>query len=47
LPLSISRASPIASRRLGDGFDPNRLRVQWDDTDEFTDCIAAKLELAQ
>jgi hypothetical protein len=30
---------------LGDGLEPDRLRVQWDDTDEVTDCIAAKLEL--
>jgi hypothetical protein len=32
---------------LGDGFEPDRLRVQWDDNDEVTDCIAAKLERAQ
>jgi hypothetical protein len=30
---------------LGDGLEPDRLRVQWDDTDVVTDCIAAKLEL--
>jgi hypothetical protein len=39
--------SEVTGVVLGDGFDPNRLRVQWDDTDEVTDCIAAKLELAQ
>ena len=39
--------SEVTGVALGDGFDPNRLRVQWDDTDEVTDCIAAKLELAQ
>src|SRR5262245_26493788 len=29
---------------LGDAFEPGRLRVRWDDNDEITDCISAKLE---
>jgi hypothetical protein len=32
---------------VGDAFEPDRLRVRWDDNDEVTDCIAAKLKLAQ
>jgi hypothetical protein len=39
--------SEVTGVVLGDGFEPDRLCVQWDDTDEVTDCIAAKLELAQ
>jgi hypothetical protein len=37
--------SEVTGVVLGDGFEPDRLRVQWDDSDEVTDCIAAKLEL--
>jgi hypothetical protein len=32
---------------VSDAFEPDRLRIRWDDNDEVTDCIAAKLELAQ
>jgi hypothetical protein len=32
---------------VGEALDLDRLRVRWDDTDEITDCITAKLEPAQ
>ena len=37
--------SEVTGVVLGDGLMPDEVQVQWDDTDEVTDCIAATLEL--